>query len=87
MLKGIPTEDHERIGHIERRHAIVRSEYDKLKGDLPKISPSDRLSLTFRAINDVPDSDTGICSTTMVLEFILSFLVVVIEDKWSRGQE
>ncbi len=63
MLKGIPIEAHERIGSIERRHAIVLSVYDKLKSDLPKVSPSDRLSLTFRAINAVQDSDTGICPT------------------------
>ncbi len=54
VLKCIPTEAHERIGAVE------------LKVDLPRIGPSDRLSLTFRAINDVPDSDTGICPTTMV---------------------
>lgn len=65
-LKGVPTEAHERIGSLERRHSVVRSVYNKLKLDLPKASQDDRLSLTFRAINDVPDSDTGICPTTMV---------------------
>lgn len=66
IMKGIPTEAHERIGAVERRHAVVRSVYEKLKTDLPKTSAADRLSLTFRAINDVPDSDSGICPTTMV---------------------
>ncbi len=34
--------------------------------DVPRMSASDRLSLTFRAINDVPDSNTGICLTSIV---------------------
>lgn len=33
---------------------------------MPKLNQADRLSLTFRAINYVPDLDTGICPTTMV---------------------
>ena len=44
----------------------MRSVYKKLTMDLPKISASDRLSLTFRAIRDVPDSTTGVCPTTLV---------------------
>lgn len=66
VLKPIPTEAHERVGLLERRHAVVRAVYDKLRIDLPHLSPSDRLSYTFRAINDVPDADTGISPTTMV---------------------
>lgn len=33
VLKGVPTEAHERIGSLERRHGVVRSVYKKLKLD------------------------------------------------------
>jgi len=66
VLKIAPTEGHERIGKIERSHAILRSIYSKLKIDLPKISKEDRLSLSFRAINDSPNSETGVSPTAMV---------------------
>ena len=66
VLKCIPVEAHEQIGAVERRHVVVRAVYKKLTLDLPKISAPDRLSLTFRAINDVPDSTTGVCPTTLV---------------------
>lgn len=66
VLKGVPTEAHERVGLLERRHTVVRSVYDKLIIDMPDLSPSDRLSYIFRAINDALDSDTGVSATTMV---------------------
>lgn len=66
VVKVAPTEGHERIGKIERSHAILRSVYSKLLIDLPKISKEDRLSLSFRAINDSPSSTTGVSPTAMV---------------------
>lgn len=62
-MKGVPTEAHERICLLERRHGVVRSIHEKLKIDLPKIGQAARLSLTFRAING---ADTGVCPTTLV---------------------
>lgn len=67
-IKCVPAEAHERIGSLERRHAVVRSIYSKMALDLPDIGREERLSLTFRAINDVPDRITGICPTTLVFE-------------------
>ncbi len=66
ILKCAPTETHERTGTVKLMHSVVRSIYNKLKMDLPSIRKEDRLSLTFRAINDVPNSDTWICPTIMV---------------------
>lgn len=40
--------------------------YKKLYQDLPAIREHQRLSMTFRALNDTPYSDTGIRATTLV---------------------
>lgn len=66
IIKSVATEAHNRIGKIERSHAILRSIYEKLKLDLPRITRDDRLSMAFRAINDAPDSVSGISPTTLV---------------------
>ena len=66
VLKIVPTEAHERIGKVERSHAVLRTVYTKLKHDLPKISKDDRLSLAFRALNDTPNGETGVSPTAMV---------------------
>lgn len=65
-LKCFATKARERIGALKRRHAIVRSVYKNLSIDLPDISQSDRLSFTFRAVNDIFDRLTSICLTTLV---------------------
>lgn len=66
VVKCLPMEAHELLGKVERSHATVHSVYQKLSIDLPDITRDEPLSLTFRALKDVPDSDTGICPTTMV---------------------
>lgn len=66
IVKIVPTEAHERIGLVERSHAVLRKIYEKLRIDLPHINCDDRLSMAFRAINDAPNSDTGISPTTLV---------------------
>lgn len=66
VVKIAPTEGHERIGKVERSHGVLKSVYSKLKIDLPQITKSDRLSLAFRAINDSPNSDSGISPTALV---------------------
>ena len=66
VLKVAPTEGHERIGKVERAHAILRAVYDKLKIDKPSMSREDRLSLAFRAINDSPSNESGISPTALV---------------------
>ena len=66
VLKVAPTEGHERIGKIERAHAVLKSVYSKLRIDMPNIVREDRLSLAFRAINDSPTGDTGISPTALV---------------------
>lgn len=66
ILKSVPTEAHNRIGTIERSHAILRSIYNKLKMDLPSIRREERLSMAFRAINDAPARASGISPTMLV---------------------
>jgi len=66
IVKIAPTEGHERIGTIERSHATLRAIYDKLRIDLPSMRKEERLSMSFRAINDVPNAETGISPTTLV---------------------
>eukprot|EP00171_Calliarthron_tuberculosum_P014672 IDg14672t1 len=66
VLKTMPTEAHGRIGMVERQHAYLRSIYAKLKLDTPEMSKEERLSMAFRALNDAPDTDTGISPTTLV---------------------
>ena len=66
VLKIAPTEAHNKIGKVERQHAVLRSIYKKLKMDLPNLSRYERLTLAFRAINDAPDSNTGISPTALV---------------------
>ena len=65
-VKIAPIKGHERVGIVERSHAQLRAEYDKLLIDLPQIVKEERLSMTFRAINDTPCSDIGIFPTTLV---------------------
>ena len=65
-VKCVPTEAHYRIGKVERAHSVLRSVYQKLKIDLPEISKEDRLSLSFRALNDVPSTVTGVTPTMLV---------------------
>lgn len=52
-----PIEGHDRIGLIERSHVYLKRVYDKLKIDLPTLSRDYRLSMSFRTMNDVPNSD------------------------------
>lgn len=61
-----PKEAHGRIGAIERRHAYLRTVYDKLFEDSPSISKERRLSLKSQALNDIPNSNTRLCPTTPV---------------------
>ncbi len=65
-IKAVPTEAHNRIGKVERSHAVLRKIYEKLKMDLPASRRDDRLSLSFRAINDAPSSPGGISPTMLV---------------------
>eukprot|EP00171_Calliarthron_tuberculosum_P022600 IDg22600t1 len=65
-IKTVPTEAHERIGSIERQHAALRAVYEKIKHDTPLMPISERLAMSFRALNDAPDADTGIAPTTLV---------------------
>ena len=66
IVKIAPTEVHERIGKVERAHSLLRRVYSKLKLDLPRITKFDRLSLTFRAINDSPSPNSGVSPTALV---------------------
>lgn len=65
-MKAAPTEALDRICLVERTHAYMQIVYDKLCMELPSISKEDRLSLTFRALNDTTNSDIGISATTLV---------------------
>lgn len=65
IIKTVPAESHNRIGKVERAHAILRSIYQKLKVSLPRINREDHLSLAFRAINDAPNAK-GISPTMLV---------------------
>lgn len=40
--------------------------YEKLKLDIPNLNKEDRFSMEFRAINDAPNSATGVFTTTLV---------------------
>lgn len=66
IVKIIRTEAHERIGLVERSHAYLQTVYDKLRMDPPSISRKTRLSMSFRAINSAPSSESGILKTTLV---------------------
>lgn len=66
IIRIAPTEGHDRIGIVERSHAYLKTVYSKLCIDLPDVSREDRLSMSFRAINDSPCSDTGVSPTTLV---------------------
>ncbi len=65
VVKICPAEAHVRVGRIERNHATLRSIYEELKLDLPGIRGEERRSLTFRAVNDAPNSNSGISPTTL----------------------
>lgn len=65
-LKIAPVEAHDRVGQVERSHAVLRTVFKKITLDMPKLSKHDRLSLSFRAINDAPNSNTGISPTALV---------------------
>ncbi len=66
LVRIAPTEAHDRVGVIERSHATLKTVYGKLRLDMPTIRREERLSPTFRALNDVPNSSTGISLTTLV---------------------
>lgn len=66
LVKTVTTETHNRVGKVERSHAIFRRIYEKLKIEIPGIRKEERLSLTFRAINVAIDSTTGISPTAPV---------------------
>lgn len=61
-----PTKAHGRIRKVKRSHACIRSVYENLCVELSKISREERFSLTFRALNDTPHSNPGICPATLV---------------------
>ena len=65
VVKIAPAAGHERIGIVERSHAYLRKLYEKLRIDKARMPREDRLSMSFRAINDVPSSNTGISPTTL----------------------
>lgn len=65
IVRIAPTEAHDHIGVIERSHAYLRTVYENLCVDVPSKSKEDRLSLSFRALNDTPNSYTRICRTTL----------------------
>lgn len=66
IIKTVPVEAHDRVGQIERSHAVLRAVFDKISLDLPKLSKHDRLSLSFRAIKDAPHLTTGVSPTAKV---------------------
>lgn len=66
MVRIAPTEGHGRIGLVERTHAFLKAVYDKFRIDLCALSGEERLSMAFRAVNEVPNSTTGILTTTLV---------------------
>lgn len=55
-----------RVGIVKRSQATMLAIYGKLRIVLARFSKEDRLSMTFRAIKDAPNSDTNICPTTLV---------------------
>lgn len=59
-------EAHDGISVRDRIHAYLSTVYSKLCVEIPSICKRDRLSLTFRVLNDTRNSNTGICSTTLV---------------------
>lgn len=46
----------------------MRTVYERLQLDVPRISREEKLSMSFRAVNDAPASGAGIASTTLVYE-------------------
>ncbi len=82
VLKCIPTEAHERIGAVQRRHAFVRTIYEKLKVDLLRISPSDRLSLTFAQSMTYRTPTLAFTPLQWYSVYIQSFPKAATEEPW-----
>ncbi len=70
VMKIASTEAHDRVGIVERNHTQLRTIYNKICMDCPKMAKEDVMSMTFRAINDTPNSEVGICPTTMVFGIV-----------------
>lgn len=69
-VKSVPTEAHNRIGKVERSQSVLRSIYEKLKIYFPCLHREERLSLTFRAANDAPSSESGTSPTMLVFSVL-----------------
>lgn len=66
IVRKALTEGHDRIELVERSREYLCTVYDKLRTDLPNIKKEEKLSMAFRAINDLPSAESGISPTTSV---------------------
>lgn len=66
IVKIVPTEAHNSIRNVESSRSVIWTTYNEIKIYLPKLRREERLSLAFRAINNVPSSDSGISPTMFV---------------------
>lgn len=70
VLKSVLTEGRNRIGTVERSHAILRFIYNMLKMDLSSLRRKERQSMAFRAINDAPARGSRIYRTMLVFSIL-----------------
>lgn len=68
IVRIVPSEAHDRVGLVERNHVYLRTVYEELCINMPSLRKEERLSLTFRAINDCPNAESEISLTAFVFD-------------------